>query len=179
MSESYRRSEVRFRSAMQYSAIGKALLDHEGRIVDANPALGSILGCPRETLIGTSFDSHFVNAMEQKVSGRERDSEDGVMRMTRALFRGDGVRQVQLTFAPVPGDVGQDIARLVQVEDVTERVRAEAQILALNRTLEARVSMRTRELTQANQELETFAYSVSHDLRAPLRSIDGFSRLLA
>ena len=179
MSESYRRSEVRFRSAMQYSAIGKALLDHEGRIVDANPALGSILGCPRETLIGTSFDSHFVNAMEQKVSGRERDSEDGVMRMTRALFRGDGVRQVHLTFAPVPGDVGQDIARLVQVEDVTERVRAEAQILALNRTLEARVSMRTRELTQANQELETFAYSVSHDLRAPLRSIDGFSRLLA
>jgi light-regulated signal transduction histidine kinase (bacteriophytochrome) len=130
-------------------------------------------------LIGTSFDSHFVNAMEQKVSGRERDSEDGVMRMTRALFRGDGVRQVHLTFAPVPGDVGQDIARLVQVEDVTERVRAEAQILALNRTLEARVSMRTRELTQANQELETFAYSVSHDLRAPLRSIDGFSRLLA
>jgi light-regulated signal transduction histidine kinase (bacteriophytochrome) len=79
----------------------------------------------------------------------------------------------------VPGDVGQDIARLVQVEDVTERVRAEAQILALNRTLEARVAMRTRELTQANQELEAFAYSVSHDLRAPLRSIDGFSRLLA
>ena len=101
------------------------------------------------------------------------------MRMTRALFRGDGVRQVHLTFAPVPGDVGQDIARLVQVEDVTERVRAEAQILALNRTLEARVAMRTRELTQANQELESFAYSVSHDLRAPLRSIDGFSRLLA
>jgi PAS domain S-box-containing protein len=179
MSESYRRSELRFRSAMQYSAIGKALLDHDGRIVDANPALSSILGNARDALIGTDFDAHFADGMDQKVQGRERDSQDGVVRTTRALFRGDGVRQVHLTFSPVPGDIGQDIARLVQVEDVTERVRAEAQILALNRTLEARVAMRTRELTQLNQELETFAYSVSHDLRAPLRSIDGFSRLLA
>ena len=179
MSESYRRSEMRFRSAMQYSAIGKALLDHSGRIVDANPALANILGSSREALIGTAFDPHFVDGMDQKLQGRERDSQDGVVRVTRSLFRGDGVRQVHLTFSPVPGDIGQDITRLVQVEDVTERVRAEAQILALNRTLEARVAMRTRELTQANQELEAFAYSVSHDLRAPLRSIDGFSRLLS
>ncbi len=164
---------------MQYSAIGMGLLDHDDHIVDANPSLASILGSSRESLIGTSFDEHFVDGMEQRILGRERDSQDGVLRTTRALFRGDGVRQVHLTFAPVPGDVGQDISRLVQVEDVTERVRAEAQILALNRTLEARVAARTRELTQANQELEAFAYSVSHDLRAPLRSIDGFSRLLA
>jgi PAS domain S-box-containing protein len=179
MSESFRRSEVRFRSAMQYSAIGKALLDERGRIVEANPALATILGSAKEALLGTPFDGHFVDGMDQKLPGRERDSQDGVVRMMRSLFRGDGVRQVHLTFSPVPGDIGQDIARLVQVEDVTERVRAEAQILALNRTLEARVGMRTRELTQANQELEAFAYSVSHDLRAPLRSIDGFSRLLA
>jgi len=178
MSESFRRSQLRFRSAMQYSAIGMGLLDHDNNIVDANPSLASILGSSRESLIGTPFDGHFVDGMEQRILARERDSQDGVLRTTRALFRGDGVRQVHLTFAPVPGDVGQDISRLVQVEDVTERVRAEAQILALNRTLEARVAMRTRELTQANQELEAFAYSVSHDLRAPLRSIDGFSRLL-
>ncbi|WP_166207357.1 CHASE domain-containing protein [Cognatiluteimonas telluris] len=179
MSESYRRSEMRFRSAMQYSAIGKGLLDAQGRIVEANPALALILGNTRDALVGTAFDAHFVDGMDQKVPGRERDSQEGVVRMTRALFRGDGVRQVHLTFSAVPGEIGQDIVRLVQVEDVTERVRAEAQILALNRTLEARVAMRTRELTQANRELEVFAYSVSHDLRAPLRSIDGFSRLLA
>jgi PAS domain S-box-containing protein len=176
MSESYRRSELRFRSAMEYSAIGKALLDHAGGIVDVNPALAEILGDTRERLLGSAFGAHFVDGAETPGA---QDAADGVLRTTRQLRRPDGEqRHVQLTFAPVPGEIGQDIARLVQVEDITERLRAEDRIHALNRSLEARVALRTRELTQANQELESFAYSVSHDLRAPLRAIDGFSRLL-
>jgi PAS domain S-box-containing protein len=181
MSESYRRSELRFRSAMQYSAIGKALLDREGRIVEANPALAKLLGKTPEQLVGITFGALFVDGHDEVTRSREAEAlTDGIYRTTRVLKHGGGgTRQAQLTFAPVPGDIGQDIARLVQIEDVTDRLRAEAEVLALNRTLEARVEARTRELTRANQELESFAYSVSHDLRAPLRAIDGFSRLMA
>ena len=180
MSESYRRSEQRFRAAMEYSAIGKALLDPRGRVVEANPALGRILGTTQEALSGTVFGTLFVEGRSEQAGGSDlQPLGGGAYRTTRALRRGDGeVRQVQLTFAPVPGEIGQGIARLVQVEDVTDRVRAEAQVIALNRSLEQRVALRTRELTRANEELEAFAYSVSHDLRAPLRAIDGFSRLL-
>ncbi|MDH5823156.1 CHASE domain-containing protein [Luteimonas sp. RD2P54] len=176
MSESYRRSELRFRSAMEYSAIGKALLDREDRVVEANPALARILGVAPAALPGTGFGQRLLGGD----TGRERPDTEGVVRATRELRRPDGeLRHVQLTYAPVPGDIGSGVARLVQVEDVTERLRAEAQVHALNRTLELRVAARTRELRQANQEMESFAYSVSHDLRAPLRSIDGFGRMLA
>ncbi|HEY0662588.1 MAG TPA: CHASE domain-containing protein [Lysobacter sp.] len=180
LTEDYRRSEQRFRSSMQYSAIGKALLDSEGRIVEANPALGRIVGRGPASLVGLRFDSLFEDDESTLQPGNDgRTEANGVHRTTRRLHReGQMPRQAQLTYAPVPGNVGQDISGLVQAEDITERVRAEARVHALNRTLEARVALRTRELSQVNQELEAFAYSVSHDLRAPLRAIDGFSRIL-
>jgi PAS domain S-box-containing protein len=177
MTENFRRSERRFRNAMRYSAIGKALLDRDGRIVEANPALAKIVGRDEEALVGKRFVELF-DTEAQAPAGTPEPAEAGVFRTTRQLHRGGELRQAQLTYAPVPGNVGQDVAKLVQVEDVTERLRAEAKVLALNRTLEARVSLRTRELSAANRELEMFAYNVSHDLRAPLRAIEGFSRLL-
>ena len=126
------------------------------------------------------FDALFESDEPEMIAHASGSTDaQGVHRATRRLHREGGEpRQAQLTYSPVPGNVGQDIAGLVQVEDVTERLRAEARVHALNRTLEARVALRTRELSQANQELEAFAYSISHDLRAPLRAIDGFSRIL-
>jgi len=73
---------------------------------------------------------------------------------------------------------GDRPARLVLADDVTARMAAEREVRRLNADLERRVLERTEELNEANRELETFAYTVSHDLKAPLRGIDGYSRLL-
>lgn len=179
MSDSYRRSELRFRSAIRFSAIGKALLDRDGRIIDANLALADVLRASPEELMGRMFGSLFTGG-DNAAEARARAASGSVYRVTRDLHRDDGdIRHVHLTYAQVPGEHGQDVASLVQVEDITDRLRAEAQVLALNRTLETRVALRTRELTRANEELESFAYTISHDLRAPLRAIDGFSRMAA
>ncbi|KAB2837317.1 MAG: GHKL domain-containing protein, partial [Melioribacteraceae bacterium] len=78
----------------------------------------------------------------------------------------------QLSIQPVPEGI------FILSLDITERKKAEEKILNLNAELEQRVKERTQQLEDINKELEAFTYSVSHDLRSPLRAIDGFSKII-
>jgi PAS domain S-box-containing protein len=73
---------------------------------------------------------------------------------------------------------GRPLMAVVTFSDITARIEAEGKISRWNTELEERIADRTAELAESNSDLEAFTYSVSHDLRAPLRAIDGFSRIL-
>jgi len=95
------------------------------------------------------------------------------------IRRADGaVRWIKAAGSHQLNPDGQPVRLAGVVQDITERKQAEAEIHKLNAELEQRVLDRTAELTLVNQELEAFSYSISHDLRTPLRSIDGFSQIL-
>jgi len=112
--------------------------------------------------------------LEKVATARDGLDESGVWRhVTRA---GD---LLEVEIASHTLDFDGHRAKVVLAHDVTARRRAEAELQALNRELEQRVAERTANLAAVNRELETFTYTVSHDLKAPLRGIDGYSRLLA
>lgn len=95
------------------------------------------------------------------------------------LYKKDGTRFWNaLTMLPLPDSKGEITHYVSFHSDVSKRKKAEIELKLLNELLEKKVEERTRKLTEANKELETFNYTVSHDLQSPLRVINGYAKLL-
>jgi PAS domain S-box-containing protein len=177
--EALHRSEQKFATIFHASPVALAVSEYgTGRMVEINEAMVRLAhASSRDELITrTSLDFGFtLEARKKLLETLERFGH--IDRAEIKAQRADGEPFVgEVSVSPYELDGKRYL--LSNIVDITERYKAREEIQRLNKDLEARVAARTAELLAANQELETFNYSVSHDLRAPLRAVDGFSRFL-
>jgi PAS domain S-box-containing protein len=150
------------------------------RILACNPAFARMFGHSVEEINDSPI-----------LSRHDPDSHDYVRRclaaadlhgnvqFESAMKRRDGIYfPTQQDIVSVRDEYNNLLYRVATVQDITERKKSEEEIHKLNESLEEKVNERTIKLEAINRELESFSYSVSHDLRAPLRAMDGFSLAL-
>jgi PAS domain S-box-containing protein len=183
ITERKRAEEVRAHLAAIIENSSDAIISRrlDGTILSWNAAAERLLGYSAAEAIGKSIaiimppgdlEAQLTPASLLLGGGRIPPTE--IVRRTKDGRLIDVLRSV----SPVRSESGEIIAAAVIMHDITRRKAAEAELTRLNAELEQRVAERTAELEHANRELEAFTYSVSHDLRSPLRALSGFSEIV-
>lgn len=157
-------------------------LNADGVFVSVNDTELEWLGQTREEIVGKRKFSDFLGAQGSRdfainypIFLREGEIRD----VEYEIVRDDGrVTSILLSAKMVRDAGGKALMSSATLHDITERKNAEDKVRQLNTELERRIEERTAQLSAANEELSAFSYSLSHDLRGPLRAIDGFSKLV-
>jgi PAS domain S-box-containing protein len=181
--EELRRSEERFRLLVQNNSDVISVFDARGVILYQSPSIEWVLGHGPGDRIGESlFESQMVHPEDLT---RTRDFFNEVHANPSANVTAEfRLRHADGSWRYIEA-IGKNLLHdpavrgiIANYRDVTERKRNEEEIRQLNEGLEQRIRDRTAQLAEANKELESFSYSVSHDLRSPLRHIGGFAEML-
>ncbi len=151
----------------------------DGTIIDVNETFFAITGYDRNEVMGKkTTDLHLWKHDEDRTAVVNALSRTGGVHGMEMPFRKKNGEEITGLFSAEIITIDGEKCILSSIGDITDRKRAEEDVRRLNEELESRVSQRTAQLEASNRELESISYSVSHDLRTPLRSIDGFSQAL-